>query len=185
MNRNICTAVFILLMVGACARTGAYNAPVDNSELEIEQMDRSATYFIDPALDALVLEFDCSPIETLTYDYGNTVGDVVRETFERSFAQATEVDPESADYIFAFDDAYFEYYAEKQMFSYDTKFTVGIRFGLVQSGSGDPQMFTVTARENEDVYGSFCGVMPDVISRMTPTLMHRVARAVSTRLHDE
>ena len=95
--RHAPVILVMLALLGACAPKGKYIAPPDTATARIEQVDRTVTYDLDPQLDALVVDFECSFMETLTYDYGDTIGKVARDTFERRFTSAVETDADSAE----------------------------------------------------------------------------------------
>lgn len=180
--RHAPVILVMLALLGACAPKGKYVAPADTTTARIEQVDRAVTYALDPKLDALVVDFECSFMETLTYDYGDTIGKIVRDTFERRFSSAVETDADSADYVLGYVNTTLTFEGKKQMFSYDTHLAVRMSLVLLDRPGGRLEPFSVSGGTQEDVYGTFCGAAPDMITRLTPTMMRSLARLLAMEL---
>ena len=185
MMRQIGAIFLILLMVGACTNRGKLETPIDNSDVEIERLDRSVTFALDPQLDALVLDYDCSIGEAISYDYGDTVATVIRDTFQRRFAVATEVAPELADYVLAYSQAVLHFTLDKQMLGYEATLNFSLHLLLLKADATEPELFMVTGRDTRDSYFSICVDAPDMITELSPTLMRRLTWELARRLGEE
>ena len=180
--RHTPAVLVMLALLASCAPKGKYVPPADNAPARIEQVERAVTYAVDPRLDALVVTFECSFMETLTYDYGDTVAKTVRDTFERRFSSAVESDADSADFVVGYVNTALTFEGKKQMFGYDTHLAVRMSLVLFDRAGAGPQPFTVSGGTQEDVYVSFCGAAPDMITRITPAMMRSLARLLVMEL---
>lgn len=68
------------------------------------------------------------------------------------------------------------------MFSYDTHLAVRMSLVLLDRPGGRLEPFTVSGGTQEDVYGTFCGAAPDMITRLTPAMMRSLARLLAMEL---
>tara|TARA_B100000676_G_scaffold257359_1_gene265129 strand:+ start:5992 stop:6456 length:465 start_codon:yes stop_codon:yes gene_type:complete len=141
-------------------------------------IDAHVTYVVNPELDALVLDYDCNPFETLSYNYGNSISETVRTLFGLMYAEPVELIPEQADvpdFVVGFNDPAIRFYGEKQMFSYDIHLTKMMEFGVWRKDTGSVANFTTQTRAQEDIYWTFCEAAQGMIDRLSAQL-HRSLR---------
>jgi len=174
----------VALAVAACSSSGKYTPPAAPVPLAVEQRDRVITYAIDPALDATAFSYECGLTGSASYDFGDALGQRVRDVFAQRYTRAVEVAPELADVVVRLRGVLLRFHGKQEVITYHISYTVHVQLDLVWRDKAT-QTLSPSGNASDDVFRSFfdvCGNGAEMIGRLTPVLLDNLGKSLVVRL---